>query len=230
MSMPQHVLIVAGAPVHRPQDYAETIRAAELIVAVDAGAELCRAVGRWPDHLVGDLDSVSPETLREAECAATVVHSLNARKDYSDLDAALELCESLVPSRPLTVIAASHGRPDHFLAVCGSLARHASMCPVIEEPDMQAWILDPSGCTSLTLCPLGGVFSVLALLGPCTVSIEGARYPLATVEIDALSAHGLSNVIADKSATVTVHAGTIMVISPRDSDSPFVVQNCVQFA
>ncbi len=58
------VLLVAGSP--EPSSAAtlsELAREAETIVAIDRGAEACRAAGIAPDAFCGDADTVSADTL-----------------------------------------------------------------------------------------------------------------------------------------------------------------------
>ena len=58
------VLLVAGSP--EPSSAAtlsELAREAETVVAIDRGAEACRAAGIVPDAFCGDADTVSADTL-----------------------------------------------------------------------------------------------------------------------------------------------------------------------
>lgn len=213
-------LLVAGAPIIDSQAYAHLFEMADVVIAVDAGAELCRVHGCVPNHLVGDLDSITSETLAWVTSAGSTVHRLLPEKDFSDLDAALDLCKRLHLEGPLTVTAATLGRQDHFLGVCGSLARHASSAPVIDEAHVLAWVLSPKGRTSLTLDSTGVPFSVIAVLGSAVVSIGGARYPLSQFEIEPLSTRGLSNVVSEESATISIHSGTAIVISQGTRTRP----------
>ena len=58
------VLLVAGSPEpSSPGLVARLSREAELVMAIDRGAEACRAAGVAPSAFCGDADTVSPETL-----------------------------------------------------------------------------------------------------------------------------------------------------------------------
>lgn len=58
------VLLVAGSPEpSTPATVASLAREADVVVAIDRGAEVCRAAGFVPDAFCGDADTVSAETL-----------------------------------------------------------------------------------------------------------------------------------------------------------------------
>lgn len=58
------VLLVAGSPEPSlPELVAKLAGEAELVMAIDRGAEACRAAGVVPQAFCGDADTVSPETL-----------------------------------------------------------------------------------------------------------------------------------------------------------------------
>ena len=63
------VLLVAGSPEpSSPALVARLAAGADSVMAVDRGAEACRAAGVVPDSFCGDADTVAPETL-ERLCA-----------------------------------------------------------------------------------------------------------------------------------------------------------------
>ena len=75
----RHALVVARGPGHKGdlrivRPYVRDFR--PVLVAVDGGAEALREAGWKPDVIVGDMDSVSDEALREG--AEIVVHAYSA--------------------------------------------------------------------------------------------------------------------------------------------------------
>ena len=82
-----------AASVAHPGDY---------WIAADGGLRHALALGRLPDVLIGDLDSVTPEQLAQAEAAGVRILRYPVEKDDTDLELAL-----LQPARwPLSRIAA----------------------------------------------------------------------------------------------------------------------------
>ena len=89
--MKDAALIVGGCPAPGAGSfYVSLIREARLVVAADAGLEVCISAGRMPDLCVGDFDSVSAESLRVAEARGVTVERHPSEKDASDLDLALD--------------------------------------------------------------------------------------------------------------------------------------------
>lgn len=85
---------------------------ADRVVAADGGADLCRAAGREPDAIVGDLDSIADasDLTRDED------------QDSSDADKLLaRLAQEGV--REATLIGVEGDRMDHVLATLYSLAR-----------------------------------------------------------------------------------------------------------
>ena len=69
---PDAVLVVGGGPLH-PAGVARAAGAA-LVVAADSGIDHALAAGLVVHHVVGDLDSASPEGVEAAVRAGAVVH------------------------------------------------------------------------------------------------------------------------------------------------------------
>src|SRR3989442_200655 len=96
------VVVLAGGP-NGPA--AMTLPAGATVIAADSGAEL----GGHIDLLVGDLDSISAETLASIEHVER--HAVD--KDASDLELALAAALRLEPKR-LLVLGSAGGRLDHL--------------------------------------------------------------------------------------------------------------------
>lgn len=207
------VLIVAGAPVEDPAAYARLFEGADFVIAADAGADLCMALGRTPDLFVGDADSVSPSTLETLKERGAELRIAPADKAVSDLDLALEAARQHGDTAPM-ITAAWGGRADHAIAVIGSLFDAWDLAPEIVEPgSFEGWVLAPGGREELRVDGAGRVVSLLA--GPCgaTVTVTGARWPLSHERLEPLSRRGLSNLVIGESAHIAVHEGLVLVLS-----------------
>ncbi len=82
----RHALVVTGGP--SPAGLAD-LPARELVIAADRGAEHALALGLEVDLVVGDLDSIDPDTLARLEEGGTRVEHHPADKDETDLELAL---------------------------------------------------------------------------------------------------------------------------------------------
>ena len=83
------------------------------MIAADGGAELARMLGLSVDLVVGDMDSISAETLAGIER----VERHAAEKDATDLELALVAALRFEPERVL-VLGGGGGRLDHLLGGC----------------------------------------------------------------------------------------------------------------
>ncbi|MFU8890986.1 MAG: thiamine diphosphokinase [Anaerosomatales bacterium] len=185
---------------------------AGAIIAADGGATLCLAVGRVPDVLVGDFDSVAPDVLARVRAAGVPVIASSADKDVSDLDLALQAVKDL-GSPGATVTAAWSARLDHTLAAIGSVFAQRSLAIDLTDPGMAGCLLDSDGRSSVTLLGAGATFSLFTLETGAVLSCRGARYELDHASLDPLSAHGLSNRLLEEPAVVTAERGRALVIS-----------------
>lgn len=216
MSTLRHALVVGSAPVPGEDSwYAETIRAADYLIAADGGLELCLAAGRVPVVCVGDFDSVSAEALAHAQELGARVRRYPTAKDESDLDLAVTVAREAGAER-LTLTAAFTGRIDHTLASLGTVLHAADLHALAVEPQWRGYALDANSRTSILLEERADtVFSVMAPAGDALVSISGVAYPLSRHAVPALSSLGLSNVATLERQEVTVHEGAVLVIVNR---------------
>ena len=162
-------LIVAGSPVTDPASYESVVRNASRLVAVDRGADLALALNRTPDVVIGNLDSISEQGVESLRSLDVEFVELPVDKDVTHLDAALDLCRARDWSAPV-ITAAFGGRPDHGIAVLGSLARGADLNVLVQEPSFRGWVLSPGNLSGLEIEGSGRVFSVFALLGDAAVT------------------------------------------------------------
>jgi len=208
--MGRECTLVAAAPYVTASAYSSVIAEAECLIAVDGGVDLCKALGRVPDVVIGDFDSATLEGIEWAEASGAKMVRLSAEKDFSDLDAALKYAADTGSPR-VNVTAAFSGRLDHSLACVGSLFRYAHLSPRISEPGFQGWILAPSGSSTLSLSMIGQTVSIVTAIGEATVSLDGFRYPLSRGVINPLSSFAISNVVERFDSRITVHSGVILV-------------------
>lgn len=188
------------------------VPAGATVFAVDAGAEACLAAGIVPRAVVGDMDSVRPETLARLEAQGASVHRHPAKK--RDTDGALTLAEAT--DDDLVFVGAGGGRADHAFAnlhLLYAASRRARVRAV--DVDAEAWVATPTRPVRLAL-PRGAVVSVLPLFERCEgVTLEGLQYPLADATMPLGDPYGVSNVASAEEQEVRLSRGTLLVIAPR---------------
>jgi thiamine pyrophosphokinase len=179
------------------------------VIAADSGAEHAAALGVAVDLLVGDLDSISAETL--ARIPDVERHPVD--KDATDLELALAAALRLEPERVL-VVGGIEGRLDHLL---GELLLLASPAYAGVELDAQlgaARVHVIRDARTIAGEP-GEVVSLFALHGPAAgVVTEGLHYPLRGETLEPGSTRGVSNVFAAHEARISLERGVLLAIAP----------------
>src|SRR5215208_8142287 len=104
------VLVASGDP--QPTD-ARWLADAELVVAVDGGAAWLTSIGRRPDALVGDLDSVDPELVAVLQDAGVPIERHPTDKDASDTALGLDYARRHGASEVVVIGAFGGSRLDH---------------------------------------------------------------------------------------------------------------------
>jgi len=138
-------------------------------------------------------------------------------KDASDLDLAIGYARS-TGATTVCFTAAFSSRLDHTLAALGSLERAFDLMPWVAEPGFTAWLLTDQGRRSVTVsAPAGTTVSLLAFRPTHGVTLTGMKYPLRGASLGVLSSLGISNVMVDERASVSITNGTLLVIVSRDA-------------
>ena len=185
---------------------------ADLVIAADGGADVVLAAGRDVDVLVGDMDSITPAALAAvAERGGRIVEH-PAEKDQTDLELALDI--AVAASDRVHVVAAPGGRLDHAVANLAVLAspRWAGTAVEASIGTTRVWVvhdrvmIDGSVGDTVSLLPMGG-----PAVG---VRTTGLRYRLEGEDLDPLAARGMSNVMSESTAEVTIDSGSLLVIKP----------------
>ncbi len=104
-------LIVANGRLPGPDRLRELVAQAEIVLAADGGADALFAAGLEPHLIIGDFDSVTPETLERMPRERRVYLP---NQDRCDLDKALGYAVSQGASH-VEVVGALGDRVDHTL-------------------------------------------------------------------------------------------------------------------
>jgi thiamine pyrophosphokinase len=183
--------------------YKHTKGKGDRVACANGGYSIARWAGIKPDLVVGDLDSLDREDIEED----IEVVTYPAEKDFSDFELTLKNVEPLRPDR-IFVYGALGGRADHELTNILLLVKSPTPMIIIEETTE---IYNVRGSLLLEE-KKGCVCSLLALCGPCHVEeMRGFRYVLQDEDL-APSSRGLSNVIVEKVASISIGNGSLAVI------------------
>ena len=174
----------------------------QIAIAADSGADWLRSVGRLPDALIGDLDSVSQET--RAAMPISDVHHI-AEQDSTDFDKALRSI-----SAPLIIgLGFLGGQVDHMLAAMTVLSRYPDRAVVlVGEKDVVAHVPP-----QLDLALQPGTRVSLYPLRPVNGTSVGLQWPIDGLTLSPDTRVGTSNLSLGQ-VSLRMHGPGLLVILP----------------
>jgi thiamine pyrophosphokinase len=206
------ILIVAGGDL-APGD-ADRLHGADLVIAADRGAAVLDALGRRPDRLVGDLDSVDPALVARLEAAGVAVDRHPKDKDASDTELALTAAVEAGGEELVLLGAIGGSRLDHELANLLLLTDPAHVMRDLRAVHGATTVRALHGGRRLELVGVAGDLVTLLPLGEGAhgVTTEGLRWELQGSTLALGRSRGLSNVIDAAPASVSLDGGTLLVV------------------
>ena len=191
----------------------------DVVIGVDGGGTVCLEAGVVPTMLVGDFDSIETESLDEAAARGVPLRSYPPDKDRTDLVLAIGEARALGVTE-ITVTAATSARLDHTLGALAALVEAVDLAPRIVEPDLNGWLLCAHGRASVRVRGIRATVSIVPFTPTVRLSAGGFRWPLEHADILHTDTVGISNVVLEDGAFVTVEAGGAYVLSPRTHVPP----------
>lgn len=185
----------------------------------DAGAELCRLAKVVPDVLIGDMDSLKPETRQWLRDANVQEYVYPTEKDYSDTQLAVEaLFEKGVDE--IIVIGALGGRMDHELAnimLLMTYGRQGKSLVFWDEINRMRYI----GADTHQLDRVAGYVGIVPFSDEgMRLSIDGMHYPLKDVSVPFGESRLISNVFDEEDlATIDIVYGDGVLVVCKDRNS-----------
>lgn len=206
-------VIFANGLLNDPESARQAILEGDLLIAADGGARHCLNLGLTPKILIGDFDSLSENELASLQAAGSEIIRHPAKKDYTDLELALQHASSLDLTEIL-VMGALGARWDQTIANI--------LLPVTDDlKDIRIRIID--GSQEVTLLRdidqltfhghAGDIVSLIPIGGDAFgVTTRGLEYPLDDETLYFGATRGISNVLLNKAATIQLRDGLLLCI------------------
>jgi thiamine pyrophosphokinase len=196
---------------------------ADFVIAADGGAARLDRLGRRPDRLIGDLDSVDADLVVRLERAGVLVERHPTDKDATDTELALKAAMAGGATEIVVLGALGGDRLDHELANLLLLADPelaASTVRIVRGPttvralSAGTLVLEGAAGDLVSLLPVGG--------DAVGVTTTGLRWSLANAVLRVGGSRGISNEILATPATVALEGGTLLVVetSTEGATSP----------
>ncbi|MBY0204859.1 thiamine diphosphokinase [Paenibacillus polysaccharolyticus] len=210
----KRIVIFTGGQL--TQEFLQEIQPDDVIIAADRGALYLIEHGIQPHIAVGDFDSITEEE-REIVNSNSVefIACDPIHKDLTDTEMAFETALDHEPTHIL-IFGATGTRMDHTLANVHIMVRamqHHISCALQDEHNYMTLttssaVVEQRGFTYVSLLPL-----THEVTGIC---LEGFMYPLDHATIRMGQSLGISNKLLDKSGTVTIDSGLLLIIQSKD--------------
>lgn len=213
-----HVLIFANGAVEYGARVEQALRTETqpFVVAADGGARIATQLGHSPDVIIGDMDSLGDEGVRAfaVQPNPPLILRYPPEKDETDLELALKwVTRQDFSIDSLVIIGGLGGRFDQTLANVYLLAlpelSGLSVCLVDGRQSIRLLRagqhrLEGEPGDTVSLIPVGG--------SVCGIRTTGLYYPLHDETLDFGPARGVSNVIVETGAHITLREGVLLLI------------------
>jgi len=207
------VLILADGAWDDPAWMRGLAAGADLVLAADGAANACRLHGLAPHAIVGDLDSVTPETL--AFFGERSLLHREPDQDAFDLEKCLGLVLAHAPEgTPVKIAGAFGGRLDHTLANLMLLSRYPSLDFSMEDARQRFFFVSTkkSAAKNRLRAPIGTPVSLLPFGVVLGVEARGLRYPVRGLRMEPDGLLGSSNEMAETEAEISLESGLLALV------------------
>lgn len=200
-------------------DYIKSLLIDELsnnyVIACDGGLCHCHLLDISPNCIVGDLDSVPSEIL--ASYKQIPLLQFPPEKDFSDLELAIAHANEEGASS-IEILAALGGRLDHQFANIHVLA-NSSVSAVLRDETTFIQIIKATPNPTTLYKKDGNILTLLPLTSTAEgIVTEGLQYPLNNESLSVGYARGLSNLITDEYATISLKLGLLVAIQISEGE------------
>ena len=206
-SLPRkEIVILAAGDFPRAAAPLAALREADVRICCDSAAEALVAHGLEPDHIIGDLDSLSAEFKQRYRDILTHI----TEQDDNDLTKAFHLALTLQPDR-ITLVGTTGKREDHTLGNVSLLLDYVreAPCPVSILTDYGRFEAITDTAT-LPAVP-GQQVSIFAFDNTLKIESAGLKYPTGQVRFDTLWKATLNEALSDAFTLTLSHPAGVLL-------------------
>jgi len=213
--MSHAVILANGTPPSRELLH-RALEGNALFLCADGGANAARRLDARPAAIVGDFDSVTPETLARF---AGVRQVRDQDQERTDTEKTIDYALAQGAVERITLLGATAGRLDHVIGHLAILRKYAGRVRlVLEDEEARAFVA--TGDTKLDL-PAGATVSFFAVGAPVEdLTTENLRFPLVNRTLELGVQDSVSNVVERSPAWIRFRRGHLLVIETTTPSSP----------
>jgi thiamine pyrophosphokinase len=192
------------------------LRPDDFIIAADGGTRHALALGRNPNIIIGDMDSVTREEKQRLDEANTQIVLFPRDKNETDLELAIQHAVGMNPDQ-IVIVGALGGRLDQTL---GNLALLSDLRLLTFDLRLDDGVEETFFCRSQAQVQgrSGDIVSLIPWGAPVEgVRTEGLRWPLSDETLYPYKTRGISNELLGGTATVQIRSGLLLIVHRRAS-------------
>ncbi|MFH1454328.1 MAG: thiamine diphosphokinase [Armatimonadota bacterium] len=211
--MLNRVIILANGQIEDLRFYRNIINDEDFIICANGGTYLAFLLGITPDMIIGDIDSIDKNMVKQLQRRNTdlIFKKYPKDKDKSDLELAIDDAVLLNPGE-IIVLAALGGRIDHELInIFLPLSRKEYLNKIkFLSQDSELYILDKK-------TKINGRKDKILTLVPLTPHVKnvltnGLRYEIKNKDINWGSSLTLSNIIVKDEVSIEYKKGMLLAV------------------
>lgn len=208
-------LVVASGNKIKESILLNLIDKVDFIICADGGLMQVMKLGKIPDLIIGDLDSVDNSALNYIQANNIAIHKFPCEKNETDTELAIMyLIENNY--KDITLVGATGSRFDHTLAnvfLLKRLCKNKIKGKIVDDNNVIYYVdskivLEKKNDTFISIIPTTEVGTI--------VSLRGFYYPLDNYLIEFGSTLGISNKIIDEEGIIEITKGECLVIQAID--------------
>lgn len=187
------------------------------VICCDGGVRHLLNSGIRPDVIIGDMDSIDPADLENFAAQGTKIIKYPETKDFTDTELALDYAIDLKPEE-IFIWCALGGRLDHTLANVFLLCKgqEKGIKTYLMDEYSEAFVLDKEVSFANEK---GKTVSLVALTPEVTgITLSGFLYSLQENTLIMGESRGISNMINDDRAVISIKKGKLLVVNYRQEN------------
>ena len=196
------VAIIADG--EKVNDIGIILKDADIIIAADGGANLCRSQKIKPAYIIGDLDSITYENMEFFSDSKFIEIP---EQDQTDLQKALDYALSLNPTK-IKIISVFGKRADHSLGNILIFQNYDESIPVEVYDNFGVMTFYSPGKYELKL-QLGQKISFFSLIPIINLSLKGFKNQVNNADFQR-NFIGVSNVVISQKCTIEFQKGKLI--------------------
>jgi thiamine pyrophosphokinase len=214
------ILIISGGAPPNLNLLKQEATGCSYVIAADGGANCLCDYDFLPHLVIGDLDSIKPESIKFFKTKNIPIEQHPKNKDCTDTRLALDKAIALSATEIIFLGCIGGERIDHFISNIGLLIEclKYKIKASIKDNNNIITVLDKLDKNISITGAIGKLFSLCAYSDLVTgLTITGAKFNLSNYDLKPEDSITLSNEFLDTAVKITFKGGKLLLIRQHDN-------------